>query len=150
LALWWEPFKGIRVSGLWLPGDNLLQPPAESRRWGLPEMKKKSVKTGAEGGKHLAALETTRWGDMLSLVEHCAVTRYDDGDARTPGWITIKTSGAAWLVQVKDPDSASSFTAVAETLDKALETAALLLACDEAPWEPDRWLLAQQSGKRKK
>jgi len=39
---------------------------------------------------------------------------------------------------------------VADTLDKALDTAALLLACDEAPWEQDVWLKNSQQKKKKK
>jgi hypothetical protein len=112
-------------------------------------VKKKNLKTGESAGRHLAALESKIFDGMLSLVEHCAVTRYEDGDNRQPGWLTIKTQGAAWCVQVKDPDSCASFTAVAETLDKALETAALLLSCDEAPWELDRFLASMQKGKKK-
>lgn len=114
-----------------------------------PDMKKRGPKTGSGGEKHLAALETSRFNDMLSLVEHCAIRLYEDGDPREPGWVTIKTQGAAWCVQVKDPDAAVSFTAVADTLDKALETASLLLSCDEAPWEPDTFLAAARARKKK-
>jgi len=119
--------------------------------WRYPSMKKKVSKVSDTGGaKHLAAMETVRFADLLPLVEHCAMRQYDDGDPREPGWVTIKTQGAAWCVQVKDPDAAVSFTAVAETLDKALETAALLLACDDAPWEQDRWLAQQRASGKKK
>lgn len=119
--------------------------------WEKPNMKKRIAKGVLAGdAKHLAPVETNRFSDLLSLIEHCAVRKYDDGDPREPGWITIKTQGAAWCVQVKDPDGAVSFTAVGGTLDQALETAALLLACDEAPWEPDRFLAAQQQQKKKK
>jgi hypothetical protein len=102
------------------------------------------------GGKHLAAVESEVFRDLMPLVEHCSHREYDDGSAREVGWITIKTTGAAWVVQVKDPDSASSFSAVGDTLDKALQTAALLLSCDEAPWEPDTWLAQARAKKLKK
>lgn len=95
--------------------------------------------------QHLAAMETTRFADVMSLVEHCALLKYEDGSPRQPGWITIKTNGSAWTIQVKDPDTACSFAAVADTLDKAVETAALLLSCDDAPWERDRFLVDQQA-----
>lgn len=114
-----------------------------------PSMKRRGPKTGAGGEKHLAALESRIFSDMLPLVEHMALRQYDDGESREPGWITMKSQGAAWCVQVKDPDSACSFTAVAETLDKALETAALLLSCDDAPWEPDTFLAAARARKKK-
>jgi len=120
-------------------------------KWEYPSMKKRITKTALENGvKHLAAVETTRFADLMPLVEHCAIRVYDDGDSRDPGWITIKTNGAAWIVQVKDPDACVSFAATADTLDKALETAALLLACDEAPWEEDRYLKQQRANQRKK
>jgi len=111
-------------------------------------MKRRTAKAELGDAKHLAPLECARLADCLPLIEHCAVRKYDDGTNREPGWITLKTQGAAWIVQVKDPDGCCSFTAVGETLDKALDTAALLLSCDEAPWEPDTWL--QQAAARKK
>lgn len=118
--------------------------------WEKPVMKKRTAASAAGDAKHLAPLETDRFKDLLAVVEHMAVRKYDDGDTREPGWVTLKTQGAAWLVQVKDPDGCCSFTAVGETLDKALETAALLLSCDEAPWEPDAWLAASAARKKKK
>ena len=111
---------------------------------------KKVKKADRASVKHLAPLETELLRDHLSIVEHIAMMQYDDGESREPGWITVRTTGAAWQVVVKDPDSASSFTAVGKTLDEALGTAALLLACEEAPWEPDTYLAASNARKRKK
>ena len=114
-----------------------------------PAVKKRQARN-AEGsqGSHLAAVETETFRDLLPLVEHCCCRKYDDGDPREPGWVTIKTQGAAWCVQVKDPDSCCSFSAVGPTLDKALELAAIMLGCEEAPWEHDKWL-ASNKGKKK-
>jgi len=118
--------------------------------WEKPSMKKRIAKGAMEGdAKHLAPMETERLADVIPLVEHCAIRKYDDGDPREPGWFTVKTQGSAWIVQVKDPDGGVSFSAVGQTIDQAFETAALLLACDEAPWEPDRFLAAQKAGKKK-
>jgi len=89
---------------------------------------------------HLAAIESNVFAKLGSLVGHCCVTRYEDGTPRRPGWFTVKTMGAAWCVQVKDPDAAASFQATAQTLDDALALADLLLGSDEAPWEPDAFL----------
>jgi len=115
-------------------------------RVGGKPVKKKTAPKSDTMARHIAAVETNLFGQLLSLVEHCCVTKYEDGDPREPGWFTVKTQGAAWTVQVKDPDSGNSFATCAETLDKALETAALLLACDEAPWAPDAFL---RRGKKK-
>jgi len=119
------------------------------RLWERPTMKKKALQAGKNDAKHLAALESTLFSDLLPILEHCALTQYDDGDQRLPGWLTIKTQGAAWVVQVKDPDAGLSFTSIADTLDKALGTAALMLACDEAPWEVDPWLSAKKKAGKK-
>lgn len=100
--------------------------------------------------KHLAALETEVFRDMLALVEHTACMQYDDSSPREPGWFTVRTTGSAWQVVVKDPDSACSFTATGKTLDEALSTAALLLGCEEAPWEPDAYLSSAKARKGKK
>jgi hypothetical protein len=38
----------------------------------------------------------------------------------------------------------------AKTVDEAFMTAALLLGCDEAPWEPDTYLAASKARSKKK
>lgn len=102
-----------------------------------------------DGPVHLAPVETTVFSRLMNIVAHCAETRYDDGEPRRPGWFTVKTLGAAWCVQVKDPDSACQMTTTAATLDDALALADVLLGSDEAPWEPDPFLKAQESRKKK-
>lgn len=93
--------------------------------------------------KHLAPMESNVFTSLHALVAHCAVVRYDDGKPRKPGWITIKTNGAAWIVQVKDPDSCLSMSCTSDTLDNALAMAELLVAADNAPWEKDQFLANQ-------
>jgi len=141
--------KGIHLSAVQRKIPGMYSEPLAGTLFERPSMKKKV--SAAMGGdhKHLAPVETEYFGKLLPLVEHCCVRKYDDGDLRETGWLTIKTQGAAWVVQVKDPDAACSFSAVGETLDKALETAALLLGCDEAPWEPDSFLAASKARKKK-
>lgn len=143
------PNKGFFMSGfarVMKPGHSPWKPDVRQE---MPEMKKKTLTAAGGEENHRAPLETEVFRDLMPLVEHMAMVRYEDGDARDPGWISIKTTGRAWCVQVKDPDAGVSFTAVGETLDKALETAALLLGCDEAPWEHDLWL-TRNAAKRKK
>lgn len=115
-----------------------------SHKWSGPAMKKKTAPPPERTARHVAPVETDLLRTCMPLVEHMAVVKYDDNDPREPGWITIRTQGAAWAVVVKDPDSGNSFTSVAQTLDQALETAALLLSCDEAPWAPDAYLKRQK------
>lgn len=113
-------------------------------------VKKKKQKDSLAGPQpHLAAMESVLFGKLQSLVSHCAATAYDDGDARQPGWWTVKTMGSAWVVEVKDPDTCARLVVVQQTLDDALMLAALLLDSEEAPWEPDPWLTAARAKKKK-
>lgn len=134
---WWT---GVWVSERRHWVGRVGQPVSDTVYYGRPSVKKKNSVAGADGARHIAAVESDILSTLQPLVEHCCITKYDDGDNRETGWITIKTQGAAWVVQVKDPDSGNSFSALGDTLDKALETAALMLACDQAPWQPDAFL----------
>lgn len=119
----------------------------------VPEffMKRKQVgqQPPKDGACHLAPVESGVFAKLHNLVAHCAVTRYDDGEPRTPGWFTVKTLGSAWVVQVKDPDAAAQLQTASDTLDNALTMADLLLGSEEAPWEPDPFLKARQTRTKK-
>lgn len=141
---------GIALITEWEPGSLPDLGVSPRRQWEYPAMGIKKRTVQVQDSQHLAAVESTYLTHLLPLVEHCALLKYDDGTPRLPGWFTIKTNGASWIVQVKDPDSCCSFNAVGETLDKALETAALLLSCDSAPWERDRFLVDSQARTKKK
>jgi hypothetical protein len=143
-------YRGICAVALytktWRPGerDGVLLGRRE-----YPSMKKVK-RSEASAVKHLAPLETELFRDYMSLIEHVAMLQYDDGEARESGWFTVRTTGAAWQLLVKDPDSACSFCVTAKTVDEAFMTAALLLGCDEAPWEPDTYLAASKARSKKK
>lgn len=111
-------------------------------------MKKKAPALGIVGVKHLAPMETVLLADLMPLVEHMAVTQYDDGDSRKVGRITLTTHGSVWQADVKDPDTLQQMRLSAPTLDELLALLARLLSSEEAPWEPDVW--AQQQAKKSK
>lgn len=116
-------------------------------------MKKRTVpnQSGEAGGaQHLAAVESTVFSKLHNIVKHCCVTKYEDGSQRKPGWITIKTMGSAWVVQLKEPDAALQLSCTQQSLDDALALADVLLGSDEAPWEPDLFLAKQATPKTKK
>lgn len=104
----------------------------------------KKIKVGANGSgsshNHLAPVESDLLAKLPNLVAHCCLTKYEDGDPRKPGWFTVKTLGAAWIVECKDPDACARLTATADTLDNALVLADMLLGAEEAPWENDPFL----------
>jgi len=142
-----EQWVGIWCSGVRLRGPSHVAHGQVVTPFKRPIVKRKQAAAAAgDGARHLASVETELFKDHMPLVEHMAMVRYDDGDPRQAGWVMLKTLGAAWIVAIKDPDSGNSFQFVAETLDKAIDGATLLLACDDAPWQPDAYLKA---GKRK-
>lgn len=113
-------------------------------------MRKKTVAAADDGRQHIAAMETEVLRDHLAVIEHLAVIRYEDGQPRQPGYITLRTQGQAWVVDVKDPDSCCSFRLLATTVDELLESLQELLGADQAPWEPDPWLKSAATKGRKK
>lgn len=147
------------LTGVWRKGIHLdavaprhVAGPADVdmiKQWSRPVMGIKKRDAAASPQAHRADVASNLFTQHMALVEHMALTQYDDKSPREPGWITIKTNGAAWVVQVKDPDSATSFTAIGDTLDKALDTANLLLSCEEAPWEHDTWLAKTRTKSKK-
>jgi hypothetical protein len=144
--LWFRPFHGYYCRAVYdddVPRRLLLLVP-------LPEclMKKKSVGKPAAGGSgavHLAPIESNTFTALPNLMAHLCLVRYDDGDARQPGTLSVRTLGSSWAVTVKDPDGACQMQCLGNTLDDALALVDLLLGSEEAPWEADRW--AKKPGK---
>jgi len=146
----WLPWYGASVYRITLDGKIVWELP-EVEWWGdLREMKKKKQPGLPSDAQHVAALESGIFQKLHPLVAHCAVSKYDDGDQRKPGWFTVKTLGAAWVVEVKDPDTCARLVVVQQTLDDALMLASVLLESEEAPWEPDPWLAKAQAEKKRK
>lgn len=114
-------------------------------------MKRRVAQKVLADATHLASQDTVPFMDYPALVQHCTVMKYDDGETREPGWITIKTKGAAWVVSVKDPDGCCGIDVIGETLDKALSDADKLISADDCPWVPDPWMSARKAkGKKSK
>lgn len=136
--LWRSGYRAVAVGrrgGVSFPVS--LAMPLEVR-----DVKRKNVggSAGSSFFPHLAPVETELFTKLMALVGHMGVTRYDDGEPRKPGWVTISTMGSSWKVVCKDPDSCAQMTALGTTLDDALTLADLLLSSEEAPWEPDAFL----------
>lgn len=114
-------------------------------------MKKVNLLSTAGGSKakHLAPVESNLFTAFPSLIAHLAVTRYDDGDPRQPGWVTMKTQGSIWQCVAKDPDGAASLLATGQTIDDAIALLELLLGAPDAPWEADRFLMKGRSPGKK-
>lgn len=142
---------GVCICSVFRDGEELFTRPESNdyeQEWAI--MKKRSIPQNDGGQKHLASVESDLMDKCHGIIRHCAITQYDSGEPRKPGWITIKTFGSAWQIEAKDPDSCLVLRVVENSLDEALALMTLLLESDEAPWEPDLWLMQQQGKKSKK
>lgn len=136
----------LRLVELWRDGTSKFKQTLSEQHKHWAKMKKKKTQQQTSDATHIAPLESVILGNHHSLVKHCAVTKYDDGDPRKAGELIIKTMGAAWIVECRDKDQLLKLVVIQQTLDDALTLAALLLDSEDAPWEPDTW--AQQQAAR--
>jgi len=131
-----KPFRGWCVMDIVSrrpPGGGRPDPLLERRE--RPSVKK--VKLSERGAvKHLAPLETEYFSDHMPIVEALGMLQYDDGSPRQAGYLGIWTQGATWFCRMTDKDSSATLTAEGRTLDEALDTLAVLLSSENAPWTP--------------
>ena len=147
--LHWNPKRGITLAAVHL--RPLAEVPRVVDGYRMGEMMKRRS-TQSEPGKvqkHLAAMESDFFSRLVALIEHVACTAYDDGSPRKVGWWTLRTVGAAYQIEAKDPDTCSRLVVTGATLDEVLILTDTLLSSEEAPWEPDPWLTqAAKKGKK--
>lgn len=116
----------------------------------LPVKKRTPALSNPESSSpHLAAMESVVFSKLHAIVKQCAITRYDDGDARTPGSCFISTQGSMWRVTVTEPDSCLKLTMMAQTLDDALAGITLALESESIPWELDAYAASRAKAKKK-
>lgn len=113
-------------------------------------IRKISLTSPGTVGTPAASSVSLIFSKLKTLVSHCCQTSYEDGSARSPGWMTIRSRGQTWEVVVKDPDGAASLTATGKSLDDALSLANELVGAENAPWEVDAWLSSKKPKTRKK
>lgn len=81
--------------------------------------------------------------------EFLTATQYEDGGARTPGYITLRNRVIEFEVSLYDPDAGSRIAIRSRTMDDAFAAAELILGAADAPWEPDRYLMEQLAKRNK-
>lgn len=109
--------------------------------------RRRKVEEGPDGDS-AASQDTKVMEAFKSVVAHLAVRRYDDGTARSPGTLLVKTVGKTWQLTAKDPDTCQQLRVVQHTWDDAWVMLALLLDSEDAPWEPDPWAKPAHSKKK--
>lgn len=101
----------------------------------------KLVSPEEEPAQHLASMECDYWdGRLIPLVAFLARTRYDDGEARKPGEMRVRTKGSSWEIQLIDHDARAHCRLVTSDLDDCLAMVVLGLETEEMPWELADWL----------
>lgn len=132
--------------------DGHFQPWWSNLSWygDLLMVKRRQANPTAPEVAHLAPVESNVLGKCMALVSHCAATKYDDGTPRQPGWLTIRTRGSAWEIEIKDPETCSRLVVIQQTIDDALALATVLLDAEDAPWEADQWLVAAKAKQKRK
>lgn len=152
LRLWFDtlPWKGTYLSQVaYLGAREDIPRVLRTYPWETA-MKKPSPKPAAERPPHLAAVETNVLADLMPLVEHCAATRWDDGSARVPGWLQIRTMGTDWFIIAKEPDLGLMLQIRNPSLDDCLFALAALLGAEDCPWQEDPFATGpKQKGKKR-
>jgi len=149
----WHAVGVARVGYSLVPGYDSLHHSLEVVEWEwvrrMRHLKRRKAVASESQAMNLAAVESNVFAKLMGLVAHCADIKYDDGQPRQPGWITLKTFGSTWQIEAKDPDTCQYMRVTQPTLDDAITLLALLLDSEDAPWEHDVWA-AQQKDKKKK
>lgn len=149
LCCYWQKHQGIRLLGL----VSAVPPDHETiEQWGqVREFMaiKKRVSVGELPAIPALAVDNVVLRKMPLLVEFLTATAYEDGSARTPGYFTVRNRTIEFEVTLYDPDSASRIAIRARELDKVFFGVEAILGAQEAPWEPDQYLLRIQPKKKK-
>lgn len=146
----WKAHRGYRVLAL-LRND----PPAYSviQEWGkvgdtVPIQRR--ANQGEPVKLPALSMESKCLGKCPLLMEFLVATEYSDGSLRTPGYITVRNRVIEFEVTLYDPDGGARVSVRARELDKALMGAETLLGAENAPWEPDQYLISRQPKTKKK
>lgn len=148
--LHWRPFKGlwvVSVGSKGVPNDTraIITPrPKESR------MKKRQPMSSANLPPVALPATSVILGKLPALREFLTATAYDDGDMRTPGYMTIRNRVTSFEVTLYDPDAGARMPVRGDTLDAVLVLVEQLLGVAEAPWEHDQYLTDQLTKKKRK
>jgi hypothetical protein len=151
-VLHWRPYHGL-WAGSGGHGDRHDAAPV----WVYPRVQESTVKrrSAPTGGVVITPpipSTSVQMPKVPMIREWLHSTAYEDGSPRQPGYMTIRNKVTVMEVTMYDPDAGARLPVRAATLDQALVLLEQLLGVEEAPWEPDRYLMEQlvARGKRKK
>jgi len=146
----WRPYQGWWLVSSGRSGDDWYSPTFISPRPEVMTVKRRQPTDAVPIIAPALPSASVHWPKLVNIREFLTATKYDDGSARCPGYVTVRNRVTSFEVTLYDPDSASRLPARGPTLDQALSLAEQLLAADEAPWEHDAYLAEQLSRRTKK
>jgi len=144
--------RGFGYSAVWCERAGRRVHMWEEPFWweGAKNMKRRRSEVTQDSGVAVASLDLKKLVEFLPIVQHLAVRRYDDGEPRTPGVITLRTIGSLWQAMCKDPDTRQEMPVVAQTFEDLLYLTAATLDAPDAVWQPDPWAEKMFAQKKKK
>jgi len=113
-------------------------------------LKRRDVGTGPGYITPALTADTKFLTKCPTLMEFLTATSYEDGTARTPGYLWISNRTVAFEVTIFDPDGCAKMPCLGRTLDEALSLAETHLRSDQAPWQTDGFLVKKAAEKKKK
>lgn len=146
----WHPGAGHIVYGSAPAGSLAADTVYLDPRQDWWQMKRRSVQSGSAAVSPALSAESKVLKGMPSLCEFLSATVYDDGTARTPGYMWISNRRTAYEITLFDPDACCKLPVIGKTLDDVYAAAEALLRAEEAPWQHDEYLAERQAKSKKK
>jgi len=113
-------------------------------------IKKRDVSGGAGVPVTPLVVECMLLKKYMAVAEFLALTSYDDGSERVPGYAWLSNRGHAYELTLFDPDGCAKLPCLGRTWDECFALAEAHIKGDNAPWQRDKFLEERKVGKKKK
>jgi hypothetical protein len=113
-------------------------------------LKRRDVGAGTSYIAPALTADSKLLGKLPALMEFLTATAYEDGTARTPGYMWVSNRTAAFEVTLFDPDGCSKLPCLGKTLDDAFALLESHLRGDNPPWQQDGFLVKKAQEKKRK
>lgn len=150
LFLRWCPWHGLQVIGSGAIGSPYPEVNYQDPHKKVKLMKRRSAVAPEAAIVPALSSESKILNKLAHLREFLSATAYEDGTARTPGYLWLSNRRHLYEVVLFDPDSGARLPLTALTLDDVLALADTMLATDGAAWMPDKYLSEQLAKRSKK
>lgn len=150
LYLEWHAWKGYYPVAL-VDGSDPLHPTIE--HWGYPR-ERMAIKRRSAAPENMVLPALSSDSMIMKkiplVMEFLTATAYADGLQRTPGYYTVRNRLVEFEATLYDPDGGVRLVVRHREYDRMWFAVEALLGAEDAPWEPDRYLMEQAAKKPKK